>query len=312
MRPRTGCARLASLFLATGIFSFAASAAFGMATEEVGNDPLPEANYSQWQGTNIMPVINHTSRVYHTWVNGNEHFYYEGDAAALSDFLAKYAFVWVSPKEIVILPGPGGTSTFGGNPVRYDWRLHLLTGLAAAHFDARPGSEIELGERNPTLTIFVGSGNFQLKDVKVPAGITLVGPDQLRERYLAALKSDDADLCKQAARALAGLDPSNAENIPVFLKMLAEGGDGAYAAADGLQKMGASAKTAVPAMREMLSGSDELVKTRILDAIDAIEAAPDTTEKDAARRSILAEIKAIIAVTNQRRAVEREREAAEE
>lgn len=309
---RKGCTRLAASLLATAVFSVAVPAAFGMATEDVGNDPLLEVNYGQWQGTNIMPVINHTSRVYHTWVNGNEHFYYQGDGKALSDFLTKYAFVWVSPKEIVIRPGPGGTSTFQGNPVRYDWRLHLLTGLVAAHFEARPGSEIELGEINPTLTIFVGSGNFQLKDVHIPAGITLVGPDQLRERYLTGLKSSDADLRKRAVRALVALDPANAENIPVFLKMLGEGGNGAYAAAEGLQMMGANAKTAVPAMREMLSGSDELVRTRILDAIDAIEAAPDTTEKDAARRAILAEIKAFIVVTNQTHAAEQQREAAEE
>ena len=87
MGMRISYARLASLFLATAVFSVAGSAAFGMATEEIGNDPLLEVNYSQWQGTNVMPVINHSSRVYHTWVNGNEHFYYEGDSKALSDFL---------------------------------------------------------------------------------------------------------------------------------------------------------------------------------------------------------------------------------
>ena len=54
--------------------------AFAAATETVGNQALNAANYGDWQG--IMPVINHKSRVYHLWVNGNEHFYYRGDAKA--------------------------------------------------------------------------------------------------------------------------------------------------------------------------------------------------------------------------------------
>ena len=47
---------------------------YGMGFEHVGNAPLNAVNYREWKG--VMPVVNHPSRVYHTWVNGNEHFYY--------------------------------------------------------------------------------------------------------------------------------------------------------------------------------------------------------------------------------------------
>ncbi|MHC4715303.1 MAG: hypothetical protein ACYTAN_18870, partial [Planctomycetota bacterium] len=272
------------------------SPALGAGMDEVGNAPVNELNYDEWQGTDILPVLNHTSRrVYRRWVNGNEHFYYSGDAKALSNILEKFSAVKLDTREVEIRPGPAGTSMFDGTAVPYDWRLHLLTGIAAS-FGGGPGSEIELGEKNPTLAIFVGSGNFALKDVTVPVGITLVGPDELRERYLVILRSDD-DERKQAAHALVRLDPTNADNIPVFLKMIGEGGEALYAAADGLEKMGRNAKSALPAMKELAEGQDELARTRLLDAIDAIEAAPDTSEKDSARLEILAQIRGFIART---------------
>jgi len=50
--------------------------------EHFGNAALNEANFQDWPG--IMPLVNHPSRVYHSWVNGNEHFYYRGDTPALN------------------------------------------------------------------------------------------------------------------------------------------------------------------------------------------------------------------------------------
>ncbi len=283
--------------------------ALGLGMEEVGNAPLSELNYDEWKGTDIMPVVNHTSRVYYMWVNGNENFYYSGDAKALNDILEKYAATELDVREVEIRPGPAGTSMFDGTAVPYDWRLHLLTGIVAAVRKASPGSEIWLGEKNPTLTIFIGSGNFELKDVTVPVGITLVGPNELRERYLAILKRDD-DERKQAAHALVALNPANPDNIPVFLEMIGKGNEALNAACDGLEKMGRNARSALPAMKELLSGQDELAQTRLLDAIDAIEEAPDTSEKDGARLKILAEIADFIARTRAAHAVEQQQAAA--
>ena len=58
-----------------------------------------------------MPVVNHTSRVYHTWVNGNEHFYYQGNLDALNDTLRKFAQE-KAVREVVLRPGPGMTTSF--------------------------------------------------------------------------------------------------------------------------------------------------------------------------------------------------------
>ena len=54
---------------------FPASAMMG--EETIGNEPFHDANFQDWP--NIMPVINNQSRVYHTWVNGDERFYFDSD-----------------------------------------------------------------------------------------------------------------------------------------------------------------------------------------------------------------------------------------
>ena len=42
--------------------SCAAESAWGLGTETIGNEPLHEANYTEWKG--IMPVINDKARVH--------------------------------------------------------------------------------------------------------------------------------------------------------------------------------------------------------------------------------------------------------
>src|SRR3954462_15108095 len=79
--------------------------ALGM--EDFGNAPLHAANYTEWPG--IVPVVNHPSRGYHWWVNGNEEFYYRGDAAALNEALAKFGEAGSAGREVVLRPGPGVT-----------------------------------------------------------------------------------------------------------------------------------------------------------------------------------------------------------
>ena len=59
-----------------------AQQAFALATDEVGNKPLSELNYTEWKG--IMPLVNDKARVYQVWVNGNEHFYFKGTTKPLN------------------------------------------------------------------------------------------------------------------------------------------------------------------------------------------------------------------------------------
>jgi hypothetical protein len=73
--------------------------------EDFGNAPSSELNCKEWQG--IMPVVSHSSRVYHWWCNGNEQFHYRGDTATLNDALQKFAAVKADVREVLLQSGPG-------------------------------------------------------------------------------------------------------------------------------------------------------------------------------------------------------------
>src|SRR5437764_8147461 len=114
-------------FLVTLILIACCGAARALGTEDFENAPLNAANYTDWPG--IMPVVNHASRVYHWWVNGNEEFYYRGDVAALNDALAKFGEAGSPGREVVLRPGPGVTHSFDGKQqIEFGWDLHLIGG----------------------------------------------------------------------------------------------------------------------------------------------------------------------------------------
>src|SRR5436309_2184984 len=94
---------LASLFIALLVLGLSGRA-WALGEEDFGNAALNEANFQDWPG--IMPLVNHPSRVYHTWVNGNEHFYYRGDIAALNDALRKFAASKAEVHEVLLRPPP--------------------------------------------------------------------------------------------------------------------------------------------------------------------------------------------------------------
>ncbi|MHC4671151.1 MAG: hypothetical protein ACYTBZ_01590 [Planctomycetota bacterium] len=163
--------------------------AYGLATEEIGNKPLYESNYKDFKG--IMPVINHKSRVYQFWCNGNEYFYYRGDTKALNDALRKFAASEADVREVIIRPGPGETTTFNAVRVPYDWNLHIVGGIARHHVSSEKDNNI--WDKYPTLTVFVNGGNIELEKIKIPKGITVIEIADLRMRYLMGLQSYDRE-----------------------------------------------------------------------------------------------------------------------
>jgi hypothetical protein len=104
-------------------------AAFALAEEAFGNGPV--ANQPDW-AEGVVDVVNLKSRVYSQWVNGNENFFYRGDAPALSEALRKYAAVKDDVRQLILLPGLGKTQTFGGKPIPFDWQFHVPSGIYKA------------------------------------------------------------------------------------------------------------------------------------------------------------------------------------
>lgn len=142
---------------------------FALGTEEKGNKPLNELNYTDWKG--IMPIVNDKSRVYQVWVNGNEYLCYNGETKQLNAALATFAKVDVKNHVVVMRPGPPERHSFHDKtPIPFNWEIHLIGGIAKS----RATDDIEDLEwqRDPVLTIYV-TEEIDLDSLEIPDGLTL-------------------------------------------------------------------------------------------------------------------------------------------
>ena len=260
-----------------------------LGTEDFGNAPLGDANYHDWKG--VMPVINHSGRVYHSWVNGNEHFYYEGDTSALNDALSKFAAIKADVREVIIRPGPGKARTFHGEEVRCDWLLHIQGGISRHMVSDEKDTNI--WDKYPTTTVFVGDTNIELERIELPKGLVILELADLRARYLKGLESDDREVRGYAAYYLAKVDPHNKDNVAAIAKLLDEKDDWVRSMATGaLGQFGKEAELALPALRKALESTNEKehLKKRFREVIETIEDARDRTEALREHRATLVRI----------------------
>ena len=154
------------------------TSALALGTEEFGNRPVPERDYTEWP--NLLRVLNDPHRVYHYWVNGGEGFYFQGPAEALNQALRWFALVRMEPREAVLLPGPAsGASLTGGRTYSYDWCVSLNGGISRM---MTRGKGSLIWNKDPVLTIFIGGGNIELDKVRIPKGVTLHELSDLRNR----------------------------------------------------------------------------------------------------------------------------------
>jgi len=142
--------------------------AFGWATETKGNEHFSALNYDSWKG--IMPIVNDKTRVYHTWANGNEHFYYKGTTKELNAALARFAKVEARNRFVVLRPGPSAQVSFDKTPIAFNWEMHILGGLASTR--ASDKTDDLYWYREPVLTVYVG-GDIDLAKLEIPKGVTL-------------------------------------------------------------------------------------------------------------------------------------------
>lgn len=127
----------------TSVFALALpTIAMALATETFGN--APAVRQPDW-GDGVLEVVNLKSRVYSVWVNGNENFYFRGNADAINEALRAYAKVAGGAHEVILLPGAGMTRSFDGKQIDFDWQLHVPSGIYKA----------VLKKSDPVLTIYI-------------------------------------------------------------------------------------------------------------------------------------------------------------
>jgi hypothetical protein len=101
--------------------------AYALATEHFGNDPIDASEYKF--GGDVLAVANLQSRFYWYEVNGDPHFYYRGNTAALNEALRKFAALAGNSREVILLPGPAEQSTLGDTRrFAFDWVVHTPAG----------------------------------------------------------------------------------------------------------------------------------------------------------------------------------------
>ncbi len=244
----------------------------GAGEEQVGNTPLAEANYHAWPG--LAAVVNDPSRVYYSWVNGNENCYYAGDAGALNRTLAHFNEAKLPVREVVIRPGPDKVRGFdGAREFTVHWHLQIFGGIAA-HMTTRDRGD-QVWPEHPRLTIYVG-GNIDLDEILVPGEVTLVGLSELSARARRGTGSTDKSVRGWSAGVIAGLDPYDRENQTAIEALLVDDDDWVRLnAASAISHFGRQAATALPLLRECLQSENEQLKLRAARSIEIIESAPD-------------------------------------
>src|SRR5258705_506701 len=100
-----------------------------LAMETFGNAPV--GKQPDW-AEGVVDVVNLKSRVYSYWVNGNENFFYRGNAEALNAALRQCAAVKSDVRQVILLPGAGKTHSFERKPIDFNWQLHVPSGIYKA------------------------------------------------------------------------------------------------------------------------------------------------------------------------------------
>jgi hypothetical protein len=264
------------------------SKVWALGMEDFGNKPLSEANYKDWQG--IMPLLNHPSRVYHWWVNGNEEFYYQGDTTVLNDALQNFAAVKTEVHEVLLQPGPGIAHSFNHTKtIPYNWNLHIVGGISR-HLTKLPLGD-KIWSKSPTMTVCIG-GDIALDRIEIPTGISIVDLSDLSRRYREALTSKDTTVRGWGAGHLARLDPYNTDNLGAIAKLLKDEDDWVRLNAVGaVATFGKKTESVLPTLREMLPTQNKQLKTRVEKTIQAIQQAEDTTAAEQEHRLIQEKIR---------------------
>ncbi len=276
------------LILSLSILTTADAFALGM--ETFGNQPLSENNFSDWP--NVIPVINDTHRVYHSWVNGNENFYFQGNTEALNHALKSFAQVKAEKRLVILRPAPGRVSSFDGEKkFVFNWQLHLLGGIAKHMSTRDQGSNV--WDPNPEFTIHVG-GDIVLDMIEIPENVEVLQLSDLKARYEKSLKSTHQDVRGWTCGAIAALDPYDKASMQKIAEMLNDESDWVKLnAAGALRVFTAHASEAETSLRSVQTDDSQL-KERIESTVKHLQEAKNSSEERDAHAKILADISKFI------------------
>lgn len=165
---RTCCSASVTLVAVASLGLLFPPEVIGLFMEDKGNTPAPDANYSEWKG--ITPLINQTNRVYHTWVNGNESFWFRGNQAAVNEALKRFSTVGAKQHRLYFQRGPYDTKDRQGNKIPANWRVQVLTGICLGMVTSEGKGP------SPVMIVFIDGGSIALENTSIPSGVVIVVP----------------------------------------------------------------------------------------------------------------------------------------
>ena len=260
-----------SLFMLRLLLTFFATAtmadgAIPLGEETFGNAPLNRLNFTEWP--NVMQVVNDSHRVYHSWVNGNENCYFQGDTASLNSALKEFSKIEAEKLVVVLRPAPATISSFKRDRTfEFNWQLHLLGGIAK-HMATRDQGSL-VWDPAPELTVYVG-GAIELDQLEVPANVEVRQVSDLKQQYLKALSSTDQTVRGWTCGAIAALDRHDDDSMHAIAELLKDNEVWVRINAAGALAEFAPQRAKVIPILESIETEDEDLKTRIATTIQKL------------------------------------------
>jgi len=257
---------------------------WALAEEDIGNKPLHEINYQECPG--IMPIINHSSRVYHFWVNGHEKFYYQGNIEALNDHLKEFSKADFDCLEVLIRPGPSSPiKTFEGMKILFGWEMELMGGISKHLTTEDLGNKI--WSPDPMVTIYVSNEKF-LTTLEIPHKVTIIELSDLKNRYIEGLSSKENHVRGWGAGRLARLDPYDSHSMNNIALLLDDEEWWVRLCAIGaLQNFGKKAQNIIPQIQACADDDQERLKNRVSEVVKSIQSAKASEMKENQHNKLL-------------------------
>ncbi|MBA7681313.1 hypothetical protein ES703_89651 [subsurface metagenome] len=151
------------------ILSHITPCVFGLAQESFGNSPIsPQQDWPD----GVEALIKSAPRIYSSWVNGNERFYYAGDEETLNNFLKFFATIKIPVHLVIIDEEWNKVKQSHGQMARYDWILSVRSGLYRAHIIKEKGADAN--EQYPSVSIAAYSDRINFSHLIIPENIKMI------------------------------------------------------------------------------------------------------------------------------------------
>lgn len=150
-----------------------AQAGYGLATDRVGPDkdqPHPTHPQPGWPG-GMVKLLQHDSRVYSIWVNGNENFYFKSTPDQIAELITLFSATRLREHVVWFKKGSRNAKSFRDGEIKYNVNLAYLDGIALS-FNREKG-DAETFE--PVLTVYLDPTDdvALFKQIHLPPNIIL-------------------------------------------------------------------------------------------------------------------------------------------